>query len=52
MDIRLIFEGKATIEDLVELHEKKGVDIVLGNGTVSDVIFNGNGKESYGANRC
>ena len=40
MDIRLILEGKATLEDLERLHAL-GYEFVLENGGVSDVLQNG-----------
>lgn len=39
MDIRLIIDGKATLEDLVELYEKNGVSFVIEGGHVTEVIF-------------
>lgn len=41
MNINLILEGKATLEDLLELHETKGIEIVVDNGGVTDVLQNG-----------
>ena len=38
MDFKLIYSGKATIEDLYELHEKKGYEFVIEDGTVTKVI--------------
>lgn len=38
MDIRLIYEGKATAEDLQELHEKKGFEFVIERGKVTKVL--------------
>lgn len=37
MDVGLIYEGKATLEDLVELHEKKGYEFLIEDGVISDV---------------
>lgn len=37
MDISLIFEGKATLEELYDLHEKKGYEIVVKDGNVVEV---------------
>lgn len=39
MDIRLIIDGKATLEDLVELYEKNGVSFVIEDGHITEVIF-------------
>lgn len=39
MDIKAIFEGKATVDELQELHEKKGVEVVIENGQASEVIM-------------
>ena len=41
MDIKLILEGKATLEDLIELHETKGLEFAVNNGGVTDVLQNG-----------
>lgn len=38
MDMTLIFDGQATLEDLCELHDKKGYDIIIENGTVGQVV--------------
>ncbi len=37
MDIKIVFEGQTTLEELQELHDKKGYDIILGNGMVESV---------------
>ena len=37
MDINLIFEGRATIEDLIELHEKKGYEFTIEDGHITKV---------------
>lgn len=39
MDLKLIFSGLATLEDMYELNEKKGVEFVIENGRVTEVIF-------------
>lgn len=41
MNVNLILEGKATLEDLIELHETKGLEFVINNGGVTDVLQNG-----------
>lgn len=38
MDTTLIYEGKATIADLLILHVL-GYEFVIGNGVVTDVIY-------------
>lgn len=38
MEMQLIMEGKATVEDLVELHEKKGFEFVIEDGAVTKII--------------
>lgn len=38
MDINLIFGGEVTIEDLIELHDKKGFEFVISDGYISEVI--------------
>lgn len=37
MDIRLIYEGKATLDDLQELHDKKGYEFVIEDGKVTQI---------------
>lgn len=37
MDFRLIFEGKATLEDLYRLH-KLGYEFVIENGVITNVL--------------
>lgn len=37
----LIMQGKATLEDLVELYEKKNVTVVIEDGFITEVV---NGK--------
>lgn len=39
MDLNLIFGGDATIEDLIELHDKKGLEFVVEDGQISEIIF-------------
>ena len=34
----LILQGKATLEDLVELYERKNITVVINNGHITDVI--------------
>lgn len=38
MDAILILQGKATLEELVELHEKKGYEFVIEDGKVTGII--------------
>ena len=38
MDEKLIYGGQATLEDLYELHEKKGFEFVIEDGVITDVI--------------
>lgn len=38
MDLKLIYEGKATLEDLYELHDKKGFEFVVADGVVKNVL--------------
>jgi hypothetical protein len=40
MDLKLIYEGKATLEDLLILHER-GFEFVIEDGGVAHVIQNG-----------
>lgn len=40
MDFKLIFSGEATIEDLCELHDKKGYEFVIENGVITGVYKN------------
>ncbi len=37
MEEKLIYEGKATLEDLYELHDKKGYEFVVENGVITNV---------------
>lgn len=37
MDYALIFSDEATLEDLYELHDKKGYDIIIKAGKVVEV---------------
>ena len=34
----LILQGKATLEDLVELYERKSIAVVIEGGTITEVI--------------
>ena len=38
MDYELIYSGQATIEELVELHEKKGFEFVIEDGVITHVL--------------
>lgn len=38
MDLKLIYEGKATLEDLYELHDKKGLEFIVENGVIANVL--------------
>jgi len=40
MDFKLIFSGEATLEDLFELHDKKGYEFVIENGVITGVYKN------------
>ena len=37
MEVKLIYDGKATLEDLIELNEKKGYEIVIEAGVITHV---------------
>lgn len=39
MNLELICKGKATLEDLYELHEKKGYEFVIEDGVITNVIY-------------
>lgn len=39
MELNLIFGGYATVEELIELHEKKGFEFVIEDGGVTDVLL-------------
>lgn len=39
MDMGLIMNGEATLEDLCELNERKGVRFVIEDGQVTEVIL-------------
>lgn len=38
MDMNLICGGEATLEDLIELHEKNGFEFVIEDGVITNVI--------------
>lgn len=38
MDTNLIYGGEATLEDLYELNEKKGIEFVIENGMITGII--------------
>lgn len=38
MDVKLIFDGKVTLEDLVQLNEMKGYEFVIEAGVITHVI--------------
>jgi hypothetical protein len=37
MDLKLIYEGKATLEDLYELHDQKGLEFIVEGGVITNV---------------
>lgn len=39
MNIQLIYEGQATLEDLYELHECKGYEFIIEDGVIKNVIY-------------
>lgn len=45
MELRLIYNGQATLEDLYELYEKKGYEFVIADGKVAAVKGVIRGKE-------
>lgn len=38
MDEKLIYSENVTLEDLYELHEKKGYEFVVENGVITNVL--------------
>lgn len=38
MELSVIFSREATLEDLIELHEKEGYEFVISDGYISEVI--------------
>lgn len=38
MELNLIYGGCATLEDLVELNEKKGFEFIIEDGKCTDVV--------------
>ena len=38
MELNLIYGGQATLEELIELHEKKGFEFVIEDGVITDVL--------------
>lgn len=39
MDMGLILNGNATLEDLYELNEKKNIEFVINDGQITEVVF-------------
>lgn len=39
MELNLIFDGSVTLEDMCELNEKKGLQFVIEDGQITEVIF-------------
>ena len=38
MELNLIYGGQATLEELIELHEKKGFEFVIEDGVITNVL--------------
>lgn len=38
MEIGLIYEGVATVGDLMELNEKKGFEFIIEDGAITNVL--------------
>jgi hypothetical protein len=38
MDVKAIYTGRATLEDLQELHEKKGYEFTIEDGKVTEIV--------------
>lgn len=38
MELQLIYDGLATLEDLLDLYKKKGFEFVVENGGITNVI--------------
>lgn len=38
-NLKLILSNKATLEDLVELNEKKGISVVIEDGFITEVHY-------------
>jgi len=39
MELNLIYGNEATLEDLVELHDKKGFEFVIEDGVITNVLY-------------
>lgn len=39
MELELIYGQQATLEDLYELHDKKGFEFVIEDGEIKDVLY-------------
>lgn len=39
MGIDLIYGGHATLDKLLELHEKKGMEFIIEDGVIKNVIY-------------
>lgn len=37
MEIKLVLDGQATIEEIQELHDKKGYDFIIEDGSIKHV---------------
>jgi hypothetical protein len=38
MNVKMIYNGQATLEDLQELHDKKGYEFVIEAGRVTEIL--------------
>ncbi len=39
MELNLLYGQEATLEDLYELHDKKGFEFVIEDGEITDVLY-------------
>lgn len=39
MELNLLYGQEATLEDLCELHDKKGFEFVIEDGVITDVLY-------------
>lgn len=38
MEISLIYGSHATLEEIIELHEKKGIEVVIEDGAITKIM--------------
>lgn len=41
MDLSLVFSDTCTLDDLIVLHDKKNISVVIADGKVASVVYGG-----------